>query len=245
MLTLPERMRRSAFSAVLPLAAGFTLSAAAEPAIAPLLSPAETDAARLIPAPPAQGSERERAEVAELHAIQSTRSSDELAHALDSGKHEDASIFAAVLGPGFDLSRLPATASLMAQVRADDSAAVKRAKAYFKRPRPWIVDASIVGCPHGDNKPLSSYPSGHSTMIFAAATVLADLVPEKAQDLLRFAQGFAHDRLVCGHHFQSDVVAGEVYGGVIAADLLHRTDLQAQIAAARAELQATTRPAHN
>ncbi len=75
-------------------------------------------------------------------------------------------------------------------------------------------------------------------MIFAAATVLADLVPEKGQALLQFAQGYAHDRLVCGHHFQSDVVAGEVYGGVIATELLQRAELQAQIAHARSELRA-------
>jgi hypothetical protein len=239
------RMRLSIPSPVLKAGLVFALAmtcvhpaTAAPEALAPLLSPAETDAARLIPPPPPPGSERERAEVAELHAIQTTRSPDDLAHALESGKHEDAAIFAAVLGPSFDLSKLPATAHLMAQVRADDNAAVKRAKAYFKRPRPWIVDASIVGCPYADNKPLSSYPSGHSTMIFAAATVLADLVPEKGQALLSFAQGYAHDRLVCGHHFQSDVVAGEVYGGIIASDLLHRTDLQAEIARARSELRA-------
>ena len=228
--------RRTAL--VLALAAACALPAAAAPTgPAPLLAPEETNVARLLPPPPAPGSEAERAEVSELHAIQAARSPADLAHALDSGKHEDAAIFAAVLGPGFDLSRLPATARLMAQVRADDSAAVKRAKAYFQRPRPWVVDSTLVGCPHGDNKPLSSYPSGHSTMIFAAAGVLAELVPEKAQSLQSFAQAYAHDRLICGHHFQSDVVAGEVYGGVIAADLLHRPEIQSLVAAARAELR--------
>ncbi len=129
----------------LALACAFPATAAPQ-AVAPLLSPSETDAARLLPPPPASGSPGEKAEVDELHAIQASRSAGDLAHALDSGRHEDAAIFAAVLGPAFDLSRLPATSHLMAQVRADDSAAVKRAKAYFRRPRPWVVDATIVGC---------------------------------------------------------------------------------------------------
>lgn len=212
---------------------------ASAPKLAPVLSERDVDPFRLLPPPPAEGSGVEKAEIAELHAIQDIRTPDELKHALHNDEHEDASVFASVLGPDYDLSKLPATAKLMAQVRADDSAASKRAKAAFLRLRPYALDPTIVGCPYkAADKPRTSYPSGHATMVFAAATVLSDLAPNRAQDMMRYATGYAHDRLVCGHHYQSDVVAGQVLGTVVGEELLHSPALKGDIDAARAELLA-------
>ncbi len=124
-------------------AIGLTTPAWAEDAAGPkpalMLSAAEIDPARLLPPQPAEGSPAARAELAELHAIEAARTPDLLAHAASDDVTKDASIFAAAMGPGFDLSRLPATARLMGEVRREEKAAADKAKAFFQRKRPVAV----------------------------------------------------------------------------------------------------------
>lgn len=195
------------------------------------------DPLRLLPPPPLEGSAVQAGELAELRRIQADREPASLARAEWDNAHEDASAFEPTLGSGFDLAHLPQTARLLAAVRAEQSTAKKRAKADFHRPRPWVRDPSLVGCPHGDDKPNSSYPSGHATMAFAMAVVLADLIPDRAQDLLARAADYSQNRLVCGVHFRSDIVAGQAFGTAIGVELLASPHLQAALDAARNELR--------
>ena len=58
--------------------------------------------------------------------------------------------------------------------------AAAAAKEHFKRNRPWIADPALKSCAKGD-APQSSYPSGHATMGYAFAVVLARIVPEKSK----------------------------------------------------------------
>src|SRR5436190_12411616 len=196
------------------LAAGFATAAVGQRAptpkpkpVAAFLSADDLDASRFVPPPPAEGSRIARAEIVELHAIEAGRSRAALARARADDVTKDASIFAAAMGPGFDLKALPATAKLMSEVRNEEKVAADQAKAHFARKRPWIVDPSFKSCSK-DDEPLSSYPSGHATMGFSMAVVLADLAPERAPALLARAADYANSRLVCGMHFRADIVAG-------------------------------------
>lgn len=211
---------------------------AAKPrAEATFLTAAELDATRFLPPPPAVGTPAAAAEIAELHAIESARSPAALAHASSDDTTKDASIFVGVMGAGFDLKALPATAKLMAEVRHEEKVAADAAKAAFKRPRPWIVDSSLKSCSR-DDAPLSSYPSGHATMGYSMAVVLSDLAPDKAQALLARAADYAESRLVCGMHVRTDIVAGQVLGTTVAFDLLSNASFRADRDAAAVELAA-------
>lgn len=210
---------------------------AAEPAKPGFLIASELDASRLLPPPPVEGSAAARAELADLHAMEGARTPQTLAHAKSDDVTKDASIFAAAMGPGFDLKALPATAKLMAEVRKEEKIAADGAKAYFQRKRPWIVDASLQSCSRED-EPLSSYPSGHATMGYSMAVVLADLAPDKAQALLARAADYADSRLVCGMHFRADIVAGQALGTTVGIELLHSAAFRADRDAAQAELRA-------
>lgn len=210
---------------------------AAKPKPALMLSAAEIDPARLLPPQPAEGSPAARAELAELHAIEAARTPETLSHAKSDDVTKDASIFASAMGPGFDLAKLPATAKLMGEVRREEKAAADKAKAFFQRKRPWIVDPSLQSCSR-DDEPLSAYPSGHATMGYSMALVLADIAPDKGQALLARAQDYANNRLVCGMHLRTDIVAGQVLGAVVALDLLHNPTFRADRDAALAELTA-------
>jgi len=204
---------------------------------APLLTIADLDPVRLLPPPPAAGSTQAAAELAELHAAEVVRTPAIEAEARLDGDTKNAKIFALVLGPRFDLGKLPATARLMALVRASEKAIVDSGKDEFRRQRPYIVDASLNSCKRNDD-PLSSYPSGHTSMAFSMGETLARLVPEQAPALLARAARYGQSRIVCGQHFRSDVTAGQLLGGLIVERLMTKPEFQDAFADARRELVA-------
>lgn len=200
-----------------------------------LLSPADLDPARVLPPPPAAGSAQAAAEFAELHAAEAARTPAEEADARHDGDTKNATIFAVVLGPRFDLDKLPATARLMALVRASEKAVVDAGKDEFRRPRPYAIEPGLKSCKRNED-PLSSYPSGHTSMAFSMGETLARLVPEQAPALLARAARYGQSRIVCGQHFRSDVAAGQLLGGLIVERLLTKAAFQTAFAEAHSEL---------
>lgn len=201
------------------------------------LSPADYDPKLLLPAPPPDNSPAAKAELAELERIQASRSAEEFAAADYDDRTENATIFQGAIGTGFDLKALPATARLMADVRNDEKEAAGTAKSFFLRNRPWIVEPTLKTCARED-APQSSYPSGHATMGYAMAVVLAALIPEKAQALMARADVYAENRLVCSMHFRRDIVAGQTLGTAVGVMLLHDAKFRVEFDAAEAELKA-------
>ena len=113
------------------------------------LTAADIDPIRLLPPPPADGSDRQKAELTELRHYQDTRGGGQLDQALWDDEHEDGTLFISVLGPKFDLATLPQTARLLAVVENDLAIAASAAKKAFHRHRPWTFDDNLVGCPRG------------------------------------------------------------------------------------------------
>ena len=201
------------------------------------LSPSDYDPKGLLPPPPVEGSADARAELAELDRIQSQRSKEEFARADQDFHTRNGTIFAAAIGPAFDLGKLPLTAKLLDNVHKDEDAAASVAKDYFRRTRPWIVDPALNSCSK-DDAPYSSYPSGHSSMAYSMAVVLASLVPEKAGAIMARAADYAENRLVCGMHRRRDIQAGQVLGTVVAELLLRNPAFKTDFIAAKQELEA-------
>ncbi|HUO88579.1 MAG TPA: phosphatase PAP2 family protein [Rhizomicrobium sp.] len=222
------------------LAAGLAFAGPAEARSGTVqLSPDQVDASLLLPPPPAPGSPDALSEIAELKDIAAHRTAAEFEQAARDAGDESGAFFASAIGPGFDFAKLPATAQMLADIGATEDAVNKGAKEFFRRDRPWIVIADWQTCtPHKPGPAQNSYPSGHATVGYAMGVVLAALMPEKAQAILARAGTFAENRLVCGAHFRSDIVAGEVLGTVIAIDLLRSPDFRKEYDAAAAELAA-------
>jgi undecaprenyl-diphosphatase len=76
-------------------------------------------------------------------------------------------------------------------------------------------DPGLVSIPHSH-----SFPSGHTTTAFAAATVLSALVPRGAPAFYVLAAAIGYSRVYVGVHWPLDVIAGAVLGVVIALLLL-------------------------
>lgn len=222
----------------------FVLTAAKSASEAPLLlAPDRFDPALLIPPPPPPGSAEALADLAVLEAEDRVRTPAEAAQAAAEGKLKGAALFAGVLGPGFDITQLPATAALLDTLRAEEKATVGRAKDHFQRDRPWIVDPKLHSCAP-DGGPKTSYPSGHASMAYSTAGVLARLFPDKAPAILTRARVFVRSRIVCEQHFPQDLAAGEAYGLLIAERLMETPAFLAQFQAAQAELRAKGPDSH-
>ena len=223
---------------VTPAIAQAPATTAIKPASASkFLQPADLDPALILPPPPRDDMPAAVAGRAELHRLAATRTPERLQQAKHDDEVEDVTSIADVLGPAFDLQRFPATAKLFADLRNEDSVAAKRAKAYFERERPFLNDKALDVCDDGHDRK-NSYPSGHATMGYAAAAVLASLIPGNAQLILARAADYAESRLYCGVHYRLDIDAGQVLGNVLVDRLMTRPAFQAEVEAARVELTA-------
>jgi acid phosphatase (class A) len=212
-----------------------------------VLAQQDIDPSRLLPPPPADGSENQRKELAEAKRLVKTRTAARFAQAKWDNEHEDPSAFATTIGPEFDLGKLPETAKLLALVMNDQAIAASIAKEFFHRKFPVAAEGAVVdyrdwSCDDDVKKPadrpLRSYPSGHSTMGFSLGIVLAQLMPEKSQTILARAADYAYSREICGDHYHADIEASHALGSAVGIMLLNSAALKTQIEAAKAELRA-------
>jgi hypothetical protein len=203
------------------------------------IDPAHFDPVQLVAPPPADGTPRAKAELAELHAIQKQRAPVELARALADDKDESIFIYASVLGPRFKAEVLPVTDAMGKAIRNDAEIIANMGKDRFLRLRPYALDKTIAGCPYAADKPVrTSYPSGHAMNGYAYGVVLAQLFPARAEAIMARAADYAEQRLVCGHHYRADVNASAILATVYARELLANPAFKAKLDGAAAELKA-------
>src|SRR5258708_8381537 len=81
------------------------------------LTPSQYDPAQLLPPPPLDDSIAAKSELAELKRIENRRSAAQLASAKSDDKTENVSIFAKIMGPGFDLKPFPPTQKMIIQTQ--------------------------------------------------------------------------------------------------------------------------------
>ena len=138
---------------------------------------------------------------------------------------------------GFDIAKLPKTKSLFDKVKYNAGYEARSFKNYFKTKRPYQVDADIQACVAPKPSNLDrSYPSGHTTMGYAMGVVLANLVPEKAKEIMERSRLYGENRINCGAHFPSDVSGGQVLGTLVAKELLKNNEFQLLMKASKEEL---------
>jgi acid phosphatase (class A) len=181
------------------------------------VTPSQFDGRRLLHSPPAANSPATKAELAELLRIQASRTPEALKKAQADAADRTVFLFRDVFGVGFTADKLPATARFFARIAHDESVYEDAPKDDWKRLRPAALDPAIQPCAPTRG---FSYPSGHATRGYLFAIVLAAAVPEKHDAILDRAADYAHNRVVCGAHFPSDVEAGRELGTALAAVML-------------------------
>jgi acid phosphatase (class A) len=198
------------------------------------VDPALLDLTLILPSPPTQTSETTKTELTEIHRIEKTRTQEQILAAQSDDQEEDIFIFKQILGAGFTDASLPVTAALSAHIRNDETILGKPLKSSFHRPRPFQFDSSLRPVCEL-SKEANSYPSGHTLSGYLLAFTLVQIVPEKQEQILERADSYAHNRLVCGVHYASDIEASRKIAYVMFGYMLANPRFQKELAAARVE----------
>lgn len=220
------------------LAAGLLLlvvgsAAQAEDAM-PFVTKKDIDLTMILPPPPANDSAETKAELGEVLTLQVTRTPQMVASAV-ADTEENVWRFADVMGPNFSKDKLPKFSAFFDRVVETEGAVVDPAKDVWKRPRPHQLSDLVKPAVRLSSS--GSWPSGHATVGTMMGIILADMVPEKRAEIMARAAAYAHNRVVGGIHYPSDVEMGKISGSVIAAVLFNRDDFKAEYEVAKAELR--------
>ena len=192
------------------------------------IDPTLLDLTLILPPPPAQASEITKAELSEIH-----RTQEQIAAAQADDQEDDIFLFKQVFEKDFTGAALPVTAALSVHIRDDEEALGKLLKSSFHRPRPFQFDGSLHPVCELSKEP-NSYPSGQTLSGYLLAFTLVQMVPEKREQILQRAD-YAHNRLVCGVHYASDVEASRNIAYVMFGYMLANPRFEKELAAARVE----------
>lgn len=207
--------------------------------------PAEAlpDSAALLPAPPVADSgamARDREVNAAALGLRNTPRWDLAAADAVLRFPQAADTFACALDLPITAAGSPNLYVLLRRSLADAGLSTYGAKNRYERDRPFEVNGKPI-CTPDDAAMLredGSYPSGHAALGWAWALILAELAPDRADELLARGRVFAQSRVICNVHWQSDVDAGREMGAAAVARLHGDPVFRAQLERARGEVAA-------
>lgn len=133
----------------------------------------------------------------------------------------------------------PALNALLLRAAVDLGTATAAAKDFYKRPRPFMVnrEATCTTEQEGALRQSGAYPSGHAAIGYGWGLLMAEVVPNRATQLIARGEAFADSRRVCNVHWQSDVEQGEMVGSAVVARLHASADFQKDLKKVRDELK--------
>jgi acid phosphatase (class A) len=152
--------------------------------------------------------------------------------------------FSCAVGITLTPENAPRLVAVVQRAAADTGAQAGRAKEAYRRERPYVIDEGPTCQPPAElfdaraNRASYDYPSGHATWGWTWAVVLAGAAPDRAQQVLERGRAYSESRIVCGVHNESAVEAGMLAASATMALVQAKPAYQADLAAARQELDA-------
>ncbi len=179
----------------------------------------------IIPDVPANSSERTRAEINYLLALQNSRTEEEVRSSLYMAdiyynlraKPEDSTYvhyrenlfhIGRSIGSWFNPENLPVTANLVASVWQDASYFIWSLKFKYARIRPVFIDSDIKNLQETD---WAAYPSGHAANSYVNAYLFQEFAPEFTDVFIKDAFDMAHSREIIGVHYPSDSESARIF----------------------------------
>lgn len=178
-----------------------------------------------IPDVPANSSEKTRAEINYLLALQKYRNEQEIKECLYLAdiyynlriKPTDAEYprfrrnlfhIGRSIGSWFNPETLPVTADFMARVWQDASYFMWSLKFKYARIRPVKIDPNVKNQQETD---WAAYPSGHASNSYINAYIYQELAPEFTDIFIKDAYDMAHSREIIGVHYPSDSESARIF----------------------------------
>ncbi len=201
------------------------------------------DSAILLPPPPAVGSAAAALDQDVARANLALRDTDRWRLAvLDANLTfpEAAGAFSCALGAPVTEKDTPRLYRMLRRVMTDAGFATFAGKDKYQHARPFMLDEQPICTPdkEQDLRAQGSYPSGHTSIGWAWALVLAEASPGESTAIIARGRAFGESRLVCNVHWQSDVTEGRFIGAATVARLHAEPQFLADLAAAKTELVA-------
>lgn len=148
------------------------------------------------------------------------------------------SAFSCSVGVTLTEQNAPATVKLIRKTGIDTQSQSGAAKDYFKRLRPFQIDKGATCQAPEELKGSFDYPSGHTTWAWTWASLLSELVPDRATMIMARGRAYGESRIVCGVHNATAVEAGRMTSASTLAAVHAQAAFQADLALARAEMTA-------
>ena len=247
-------MRRNPFGSLILAATvffGVNASHAEGPAAVPEIRPgivqgylskdALPDSAAILPPPPSVGSAAEELDRDAARASLTLRSTPRWKLAAidaDISFPGAAGTFSCALGVPVSEQETPYLYQMLRRVLTDAGYATFSAKDKYRQARPFMLDGAPTCTPdkEEDLRSNGSYPSGHSSVGWAWALVLAEATPDRATAILERGRAFGESRVVCNVHWESDVEEGRIVGAATVARLHAEPAFLRDLEAAKVEL---------
>ena len=213
-------------------------------AIVGYLKPSELpDSVALLPPPPTMASAAEALDQEVARQALSLYGSDRFKLAAldaDLSFPAAAGTFSCALGAPITNEDTPTLYLMLQRVMRDAGAATGAAKDKYLHARPFMLDGQPTCQPSADKdlRANGSYPSGHTSIGWAWAQVLAEIAPDHAEGVLERGRAFGESRLVCNVHWASDVMEGRIVAAATVARLHANAEFLADLQTARSELEA-------
>ncbi len=137
----------------------------------------------------------------------------------------------------------PRLYQLLRRTLTDLGRSTSSAKNYYQRTRPFVLNQQPMCTPDFKARLENdgSYPSGHNSVGWGWALILAEISPEQVDAILVRGRNYGESRNVCNVHWHSDVMQGRLVGAGTVARLHADPVFQSDVLAAKAEVAAARR----
>ena len=119
----------------------------------------------------------------------------------------------------------PEIAAFLERLYVTASLCKDKAKSQFMRIRPFVQFNDPTPIPEDEEelRSNSSYPSGHTAIGWSIALVLAEINPERQEEILARGFEYGESRVIVGFHYQSDVDHARIITSML-INRLHAND---------------------